>query len=95
MVGGGWLAAVLPRIPVSSDADFQARAHFVVSRRVAEQLRPRKVEDFKTLEHLREDMIRSIGDYRLERDRVIVADFDRDSIDPAISVSRMFLIFPE
>ncbi|MCP3979442.1 MAG: histidine kinase [bacterium] len=85
----------LRTVPVESLAFHGERNHFSMwlkartEFRLAEQLRPRKVDDFQSLEHLRENMISAIGEYRLERDRVIVADFDRDNIDPAISMSRI------
>jgi CheY-like chemotaxis protein len=63
----------------------KARTEFAL----AEELRPRKVSDFESLEHLRQDMIRSLSEYRRERDKVVVADFDRAAYDDFISISRI------
>lgn len=56
---------------------------------LAEKLRPRLVSDFPSVDHLRQDMIRSIVEYRYERDRAIVADFNRDSLDTVSSITRI------
>jgi CheY-like chemotaxis protein len=63
----------------------KARTEFAL----ADRLRPRKVSDFPDLEHLREDLVRAIETYRLQRDRVIVADFDRDDFDTSSAISRV------
>jgi CheY-like chemotaxis protein len=62
---------------------FVARTEFSLARR----LRPRKVSDFPTLEHLRRDIVRAIAEYRREQGEVLMADFDRRTFDPA---SRFF-----
>ncbi len=56
---------------------------------LAHSLRPRKVEDFPTLDDLRRDLIRSIQEYRLRRGRRLVADFDRDTYDGSARFSRL------
>ncbi len=56
----------------------KARTEFAL----AHQLRPRKVSDFATVDDLREELIRSIQEYRHERGRAIVADFDRHTFEP-------------
>ncbi len=63
----------------------KARTEFAL----AERLRPRKVSEYRDLEHLRDDLTRSISDYRSERDRVIVADFDRRKFDATSSITRI------
>ncbi len=63
----------------------KARGEFAL----AEKLRPRKVADYKTLEDLRGDLVRSIVDYRRVRDRVIVADFDRKKEETDSRLSRI------
>jgi CheY-like chemotaxis protein len=63
----------------------KARGEF----RLAEKLRPRRVADYGSLEELRQDLIRSIEDYRRVRDRVVVADFDRANPDTASAISRI------
>jgi len=56
---------------------FTARTEFALARR----LRPRQVSEFPTLEHLRNDLVASIAEYRREQNEALVADFDRDSFD--------------
>jgi CheY-like chemotaxis protein len=63
----------------------KARTEFTL----AERLRPRKVSEFPSLDQLREDLIRALTEYRRERDKVIVADFDREQYDDYISISRI------
>jgi CheY-like chemotaxis protein len=63
----------------------KARAEFAL----ADKLRPRKVSDFPSLEDLRRDVSRAIREYRLERDRAVVADFDRDKFDASIDLYRI------
>ncbi len=48
-----------------------ARTEFVL----AQKLRPRKVSDFESSEHLRRDLIASIADYRSEQSEVLIGDF--------------------
>jgi hypothetical protein len=55
-----------------------ARTEFTLARK----LRPRKVEEFPTLEDLRRDLIASIGEYRREQSDTLVADFDPHTFDP-------------
>ena len=63
----------------------KARTEFAL----ADKLRPRQVVDFPSLEHLRQDLIRSITQYRLDRDRAVVADFDRARFDASASMTRI------
>ena len=63
----------------------KARTEFAV----AHSLRPRRISDFPTVEHLREELIRSIQDYREQRSRGVIADFDRATFDPGASFSRI------
>lgn len=55
-----------------------ARTEFVLARR----LRPRKVSDFANLEHLRQDLIRSIVEYRREQSQILIGDFDAATFQP-------------
>jgi hypothetical protein len=55
----------------------KARTEFAL----AHSLRPRTVADFGGLENLRRELIRSIQEYRAQRGRRIVADFDRATFD--------------
>ncbi len=63
----------------------KARGEFAL----AHKLRPRKVEDYESLEQLREDLIGSIEEYRSERDRVVIADFNRTRSEIPSRISRI------
>ena len=89
------LVEKLRSVPVESIAYHGERNHFSIWLKartefaLADKLRPRKVSDFKTLEHLRQDLIRAISAYRLDRDKAVVADFDRRHIEVSSSISRI------
>ncbi len=76
------LEAQLHKVPAESIAYHSQRNHFsrwLTARTefaVAQKLRPRKVEDFASLEHLRHDLIASINDYRREQSEFLIGDFD-------------------
>jgi CheY-like chemotaxis protein len=57
---------------------FTARTEFALARR----LRPRRVDQFATLEDLRHDLVASIAEYRRDQNESLVADFDRATFDP-------------
>jgi CheY-like chemotaxis protein len=57
----------------------KARTEFAL----ALDLRPRTVSDFGGVENLRRALMRAIHEYRRERRRATIADFDRASLDPA------------
>ncbi len=63
----------------------KARTEFAL----ADKLRPVKVSDFATLEDLRANVIRSIHEYRRERNRGQVVDFDRAAYDASASFYRL------
>ncbi len=50
----------------------RARTEFAL----AQRLRPRKVSDFRSVEHLRHDLIASIAEYRAEQSEGLIGDFD-------------------
>lgn len=50
---------------------FMARTEFAL----AQKLRPRKVSDYASPEHLRRNLIEAIADYRSEQSEVLIADF--------------------
>jgi CheY-like chemotaxis protein len=89
------LVKKLRTVPAESIAFHASRNHFsnwLKARgeyALANMLRPRRVEDYPTLEELRQDLIRSIETYRRERDRVIVADFDRERYDLTTRTARI------
>ena len=85
----------LRTVPVESVAYHAERNHFSkwlkarTEFAVAHVLRPRKVSDYPTVEHLRQDLIQSIQIYRERRSRGVIADFDRSSFDPVAGFSRI------
>jgi CheY-like chemotaxis protein len=64
---------------------FKARTEFWL----AHMLRPRKVSDYQTGEALREDLVRSIHNYRMARQRGIITDFNKETFDPESSFARI------
>ncbi|HKI78023.1 MAG TPA: PEP/pyruvate-binding domain-containing protein [Ignavibacteriaceae bacterium] len=56
---------------------------------LAHQLRPRKVSDYSSVEELRQDLIKSLHNYRNLRQRGIIADFIKESFDPNSSFARI------
>jgi CheY-like chemotaxis protein len=85
----------LRAVPGESVAYHAARNHFSkwlkarTEFAVAHRLRPRKVSDFPTVEHLRHELIESIQAYRERRSRGVIADFDRNAFDPEAGFSRI------
>jgi CheY-like chemotaxis protein len=72
----------LHKVPAESIAYHSQRNHFsrwLTARTefaLAQKLRPRKVSDFASLEHLRHDLIDSINEYRREQSEFLIGDFD-------------------
>jgi hypothetical protein len=63
-------------------------SHWLMARTefaLAAKLRPRKVSDFASPEHLRRDLIASINDYRREQSEVLIGDFHADTFKPSES----------
>src|SRR6266699_9661 len=63
-------------------------SHWLMARTefaLAAKLRPRKVSDFASPEHLRRDLIESIHEYRLEQSEVLIGDFRADTFKPSES----------
>ena len=56
---------------------------------LAHQLRPRKITDFQSIQDARDDLIKSLRDYRILRLRGIITEFQKDSYDPYSSISRI------
>ncbi len=63
----------------------KARTEF----RLAEYLRPRKVEDYKTITDLRNDLINSIEKYKQLRQRGVITYFDKETFNPERSIARI------
>jgi CheY-like chemotaxis protein len=82
------LEALLHEVPVESVAYHGQRNHFshwLMARTefaLAQKLRPRKVSDFPTHEHLRHDLIHSIAEYRREQNEVLIGDFNPATFKP-------------
>jgi CheY-like chemotaxis protein len=64
---------------------FKARTEFAL----AHELRPRKVSDFETVEHLRREVLRAIRDYREQTRRSVVVDFDGATFNPRTTFCRL------
>src|ERR1700704_299464 len=63
-------------------------SHWLVARTefaLAAKLRPRKVSDFASPEHLRRDLIESIHEYRREQGEVLIGDFKANTFKPSES----------
>ncbi len=63
-------------------------SHWLMARTefaLAAKLRPRKVSDFESPEHLRRDLIASINDYRREQSEVLIGDFKADTFKASAS----------
>jgi CheY-like chemotaxis protein len=75
------LEARLQQVPAESilyHAQSNHFSHWLMARTefvLAQKLRPRKVSDFASAEHLRRDLIASIADYRGEQNEVLIGDF--------------------
>src|SRR5216683_4161162 len=63
-------------------------SHWLMARTefaLAAKLRPRKVSDFASPEHLRRDLIESIHEYRREQNELLIGDFNADTFKPSES----------
>jgi Pyruvate phosphate dikinase, AMP/ATP-binding domain len=63
-------------------------SHWLMARTefaLAAKLRPRKVSDFASPEHLRRDLIESIEAYRREQTEVLIGDFKAETFNPSES----------
>ncbi len=82
-------------VPAESIGYHAARNHFsnwLKARTLftlAERLRPKQVSDFESLEHLRTHILEAIEQIRLERNKKVIADFDRRRFEPAVSITRI------
>lgn len=56
---------------------------------LAMQLRPHKVEDFRSVEHLRHRLIESLRTYRENRQRGVITEFSKETFDPRNSFARI------
>jgi CheY-like chemotaxis protein len=61
-------------------------SHWLMARTefaLAAKLRPRKVSDYASPEHLRQNLIESINDYRREQSELLIGDFNADTFKPS------------
>ena len=63
----------------------KARTEFAL----AERLRPIKNEDFEEPAALRRKLLESVHDYRRERQRTVIAEFERERFEPSVSITRI------
>jgi CheY-like chemotaxis protein len=56
---------------------------------LAHQLRPRKISDYPNHEALRQDLIKSLHEYRTIRQRGVISDFDKGTFDLENSLARI------
>ena len=63
----------------------KARAEFLL----ADRLRPRRVSDYQSIEHLRHILIQSLHDFQQERSSGVTADFDPKTFDPSSTFARI------
>jgi hypothetical protein len=64
---------------------FKARTEFAL----AHEVRPRKISDFETVDHLRKEVLRAIRDYRERSRRGVIVDFDRATFNPQTTFGRI------
>ena len=89
------LEHMLEKVPAESIAyhgernDFSTWLKARTELQLAAKLRPLKVSDYATLEDLRTSVIKSIAEYREERYRGQVVDFDRNTFDASASFYRV------
>ncbi|MCH6559372.1 histidine kinase, partial [candidate division KSB1 bacterium] len=56
---------------------------------LAHKLRPSRVSDFPTIDALRQNLIKTLREYRKTRQVGIITDFDKDSFDPQTGFARI------
>ncbi len=89
------LEKILPKVPAESIAFHAKRDHFSswlkarTEFSLAQKMRTRKMSHFSDVEAMRQDIIDSIRTYRQERDRGVVAQFDRNLFDASADLYRM------
>ncbi|MBT8378872.1 MAG: histidine kinase [Ignavibacteria bacterium] len=63
----------------------KARTEFYL----AHKLRPQKVSDYKTPDHLRNDLINAVYDFIDDRQRGVISEFNKETFDPKNSFARI------
>jgi CheY-like chemotaxis protein len=75
--------AEVPSESIAYHAQSNHFSHWLMARTefaLAQKLRPRKVSDFASTEHLRRDLIASIAEYRSEQNEVLIGDFSSAAV---------------
>ena len=78
----------VPADSIAYHAQSNHFSHWLMARTefaLAAKLRPRKVSDFETYEHLRRNLIASINEYRQEQSEVLIGDFKAETFKPSES----------
>lgn len=89
------LVEKLRTVPVASIAfhggrnDFSSWLRARTEFEPAAKLRPRRLSDYASLEEMRLSLIRNIDEYRRERNRSVVADYNPASMDASEGMSRI------
>src|SRR6202140_164815 len=79
---------IVPAESLTYHAQSNHFSHWLMARTefaLAAKLRPRKVSDFASPEHLRQNLIESINDYRREQSELLIGDFNADTFKPSES----------
>jgi CheY-like chemotaxis protein len=79
---------IVPAESIVFHAQSNHFSHWLMARTefaLAAKLRPRKVSDFASPEHLRRDLIESIEAYRQEQSEVLIGDFRAETFKPSES----------
>jgi len=63
----------------------KARTEFAL----AERLKPRTLEEFGSVQGLRDNLLKQVQEHRTERNRTLIVDFDSNRFDPEISFTRI------
>ena len=79
---------IVPAESITYHAQSNHFSHWLMARTefaLAAKLRPRKVSDFASPEHLRHDLIQSINEYRREQSELLIGDFNAATFKPSES----------
>lgn len=82
------LQKVLPKVPAESIRYHGEKDHFSnwlkarTEFRLAEKLKPQKVSDYKTIDDLRNYLIKTLHDFQIEQRKGLVIDFDEETFEP-------------
>jgi len=63
----------------------KARTEFAL----AERFRPRKLDEFESPDHLRAHLLEMLDEFRRERQRSVIAEFDRARFEPEATITRI------